>query len=99
MRICGFAIYAIAFDMCYHTRYAHYVSADLYHIEFERSENISNLSSHCERNISSRAKRGISTKQNGFCIHKRKIRHTSFEIYRIYENCPLERRYNAKLFL
>ena len=29
--------------MCCRTRYAHCVSADLYHIEFERSENISNL--------------------------------------------------------
>ena len=29
--------------MCFRTRYAHCVSADLYHIEFERSENISNL--------------------------------------------------------
>ena len=26
------------------------------------------------------------------CRHKRKIRHTSFEIYRISENCPLEWR-------
>ena len=25
------------------------------------------------------------------CVHKCKIRHTSFEIYRIFENCPLER--------
>ncbi len=29
--------------MCCRTRYAHCASADLYHIEFERSENISNL--------------------------------------------------------
>ena len=28
---------------CASARYAHCVSADLYHIEFERSENISNL--------------------------------------------------------
>ena len=32
----GFSIYAKAFDMCYHTRYVHFVNEDLYHIEFEQ---------------------------------------------------------------
>ena len=45
--------------MCCRTRYAHCVSADLYHIEFERSENISNLlqGKYIEPNITYRVLR------------------------------------------
>ena len=32
------------------------------------------------------------------CVHKCKIRHTSFEIYRIYKNCPLGNAPMARCF-
>lgn len=33
-----------------------------------------------------------------FCGHKRKIRYTSFELYRFSENCPLEYRSMKRRF-
>ena len=60
--------YANAFDMCCRTRYAHCVSADLYHIEFERSENISNLLQG--KYIEPSEATVYRQNQNSFCGHR-----------------------------
>ena len=55
--------------MCCRTRYAHCVSADLYHIEFERSENISNLLQGKYIELSEAM--AYRQNQNSFCVHIR----------------------------
>ena len=54
--------------MCCCTRYAHCVSADLYHIEFERSENISNLLQG--KYIEPSKATAYRQNQNSFCGHR-----------------------------
>ena len=57
-----------AFDMCCRTRYAHCVSADLYHIEFEHGENISNLLQG--KYIEPSKATAYRQNQNSFCEHR-----------------------------
>ena len=54
--------------MCCRTLYAHCVSADLYHIEFERSENISNLLQG--KYIEPSEATAYRQNQNSFCGHR-----------------------------